>query len=63
MSKSLGNVIDPIHVIEGRSLEQLQQTLSAGNLDINEQKKYTMDTPFYSLNYENVIIEKILPSL
>jgi len=32
MSKSLGNVIDPIHVIEGRSLEELETSIREGNL-------------------------------
>lgn len=32
MSKSLGNVIDPIDVIEGASLESLHQQLRMGNL-------------------------------
>ena len=36
MSKSLGNVIDPIDIIEGISLEQLHQQLYAGNLDPKE---------------------------
>ncbi|KIY92271.1 valyl-tRNA synthetase [Monoraphidium neglectum] len=36
MSKSLGNVIDPLHVIEGITLEGLHQTLAEGNLDPKE---------------------------
>lgn len=30
MSKSLGNVIDPLHVIEGITLEGLHDTLKTG---------------------------------
>uniref|UniRef100_A0A3B3Z7Q5 Valine--tRNA ligase, mitochondrial n=1 Tax=Periophthalmus magnuspinnatus TaxID=409849 RepID=A0A3B3Z7Q5_9GOBI len=37
MSKSLGNVIDPLDVIHGTSLESLQQKVRAGNLDPREQ--------------------------
>lgn len=36
MSKSLGNVIDPLEVINGCSLEKLQQRLDAGNLPAKE---------------------------
>lgn len=39
MSKSLGNVIDPLDVIKGVSLEQLHQKLSEGNLDEREIAK------------------------
>jgi valyl-tRNA synthetase len=39
MSKSLGNVIDPLEVIEGASLEQLHAKLSGGNLDPREIEK------------------------
>ncbi|KAL1916953.1 uncharacterized protein VTP21DRAFT_5150 [Calcarisporiella thermophila] len=39
MSKSLGNVIDPIDVIEGISLEQLHEKLLQGNLDPREIQK------------------------
>jgi hypothetical protein len=34
-----GNVIDPIHVMEGISLADLQATLAVGNLDATEVKK------------------------
>ena len=36
MSKSLGNVIDPISVIEGVTLQQLHDQLKVGNLDPKE---------------------------
>lgn len=36
MSKSLGNVIDPLDVIQGVSLEALHEKLSEGNLDERE---------------------------
>jgi len=36
MSKSLGNVIDPIDVIVGITLEELHQKLLLGNLDPRE---------------------------
>lgn len=36
MSKSLGNVIDPLEVINGCSLESLQQRLEGGNLPARE---------------------------
>ncbi|TDH70005.1 hypothetical protein CCR75_006777 [Bremia lactucae] len=36
MSKSLGNVIDPLDVINGSSLEQLLSNLHVGNLDNKE---------------------------
>lgn len=38
-SKSLGNVVDPIDVMDGISLEQLNQTLRSGNLDKAEVEK------------------------
>jgi valyl-tRNA synthetase len=41
MSKSLGNVIDPIHVIEGRTLQELKENLLASNItDPQEVKRY-----------------------
>jgi len=39
MSKSLGNVIDPINVIEGITLEKLHETLLGGNIDAKEIEK------------------------
>ena len=39
MSKSLGNVIDPIDVIQGLELENLHQKLYEGNLDEKEIQK------------------------
>ncbi|KAJ1694927.1 hypothetical protein LUZ63_011625 [Rhynchospora breviuscula] len=36
MSKSLGNVIDPLEVINGISLENLHKRLEEGNLDLSE---------------------------
>lgn len=39
MSKSLGNVIDPVDVIQGISLENLQKALDNGNLDPKEVAK------------------------
>jgi valyl-tRNA synthetase len=39
MSKSLGNVIDPLDVIQGLPLEALHQQLQEGNLDAKEIAK------------------------
>ena len=39
MSKSLGNVIDPLECIEGIALKDLQAKLEQGNLDPREVKK------------------------
>lgn len=39
MSKSLGNVIDPLDVIQGISLADLQATLAKGNLDPAEVER------------------------
>ncbi|GBG27752.1 Valine--tRNA ligase, partial [Hondaea fermentalgiana] len=39
MSKSLGNVIDPLHVMDGVSLETLQDGVRQGNLAASEVKR------------------------
>ena len=39
MSKSLGNVIDPLDVVNGINLENLHKTLEGGNLDLKEMAK------------------------
>lgn len=39
MSKSLGNMIDPLDVIRGITLEDLHETLTKGNLDPKEVEK------------------------
>ena len=41
MSKSLGNVVDPLDVITGISLESLHEKLKHGNLDAKEIEKAT----------------------
>lgn len=40
MSKSLGNVIDPLHVIDGVNLETLRDGLRASNLGKAEIERY-----------------------
>jgi valyl-tRNA synthetase len=41
MSKSLGNVIDPLDVIQGISLDALHEKLKQGNLDPKELQRAT----------------------
>lgn len=41
MSKSLGNVIDPLDVIHGISLDHLHGKLGQGNLDPKELQRAT----------------------
>jgi valyl-tRNA synthetase len=39
MAKSLGNVIDPLWVIDGKTLNELIEEVKCGNLDEKEIKK------------------------
>ena len=43
MSKSLGNVIDPLEIIEGCSLEKQIEKILQGNLDKKECDKAVME--------------------
>lgn len=43
MSKSKGNVVDPLEVINGISLEGLHKRLEASNLDRNELERAKID--------------------
>merc|ERR1719238_1863841 len=54
MSKSLGNIIDPLDVINGICLEDLHKTLLAGNLDPKEVEKAKLGQ---SQDYPNGIPE------
>lgn len=39
MSKSLGNVIDPLHLVNGITLQDLEQEIKAGNLSKKDETK------------------------
>ena len=54
MSKSLGNIIDPLDVINGICLEDLHKTLLTGNLDPREVEKAKLGQ---SQDYPNGIPE------
>lgn len=54
MSKSLGNVIDPLDVMDGISLETLHEKLKVGNLD---PKELTMATKFQKTAFPDGIPE------
>ena len=51
MSKSLGNVIDPIDVMEGITLQNLHDKLQIGNLD---PKEVAQATRFQKAAFPNV---------
>jgi valyl-tRNA synthetase len=50
MSKSLGNVIDPLEVINGCNLEDLLSKIDEGNLPAKEVS-FLLSTNFYLLGY------------
>jgi valyl-tRNA synthetase len=45
MSKSLGNVIDPLHVINGVDLHTLKESVRTGNLAPSEVERYASKVP------------------
>ena len=57
MSKSLGNVIDPLDVITGIPLQGLHDKLLTGNLDPRELKKATEGQKIsYPNGIQNVVL-------
>ncbi|OLY84811.1 Valine-tRNA ligase [Smittium mucronatum] len=66
MSKSLGNVLDPLDVINGASLSQLKNTITSGLLNEKEKKKLIHPfVPFVSEElYEKLVnIPVFYPSI
>jgi len=45
MSKSLGNVIDPLEVINGCQLEDLYKKIEEGNLPVKEVSIFSAPAP------------------
>ena len=57
MSKSLGNVVDPLDVINGIPLQGLHDKLLTGNLDPRELKKPLRDKNYLILMvFQNVVL-------
>lgn len=56
MSKSLGNVIDPLEVIDGIDLENLHKKLYEGNLP---DKEGNAEQPTFWIDVEYIYILKI----
>ena len=54
MSKTLGNVIDPVEVIDGTSLENLIKKVKEGNLPAHEVERTVAQK---KLDYPNGISE------
>ena len=54
MSKSLGNVIDPVDIMDGIELKELNAKLLTGNLDPKELK---MATKYQQTSFANGIPE------
>lgn len=60
MSKSLGNIIDPIDVIHGITLEALQKGLESGNLDAKLVSKTKLKGMFSNLTKWFVVFYLII---
>jgi valyl-tRNA synthetase len=59
MSKSLGNVIDPIHVIEGITLQGLHDTLKVGAAAVCKQRRRQKRSCLFQ---QSVVVERLLPA-
>lgn len=57
MSKSLGNVIDPLNIISGCSIDTLKSSLLTGNLPPSEVSKFV--NPFINYHPINQTISEL----